>query len=133
MKKFNLIPLFPCKTSWDLNRKLNLLNNNPTNIKPSYTNKGLWIKHFSHSNPFCARATCAITNHALIEEYQLRFFPREKFNCLCRLYSIKPRCYILHEYRRFNKYWNPMRDTISTFVSFLEFNLNAFSFRESIT
>jgi len=64
MKKFNLIPLFPYKTSWDFNKKeesdsiirqwhmnfqasdlkgkqfLNLLNDDLTNIEPLYTQGG---------------------------------------------------------------------------------------------
>jgi len=63
-KKFNLIPLFPCKTSWDFNKKeesdsiirqwhmnfqasglkgkqfLNLLNDDLTDIEPLYTKGG---------------------------------------------------------------------------------------------
>ena len=112
---------------------LNLLNNDLTNIEPSYTKGGPWISHFGHSNSLCARATQAITNHAPIGEYRLRFFPREEFSCPCRSHPIESRRHILHECRRFSKYWNPMRDTISQFVSFLELNLNAFSFGESIT
>jgi len=77
-KKFNLIPLYPCKTSWDLNRKeecdkitkewhnnfkilnlkgknfLNLLNNDFSDIEPAYTKEGPWIKNFSFSNSLCA-------------------------------------------------------------------------------
>ena len=152
MKKLNLTPLFPYKTSWNFNKKKenddiikqwcmtfqvldlkgkHFLNDDLTNIK--YTKGGLWINHFGHSNSLCARTTQAITNHAPIGEYQLRFFPREEFSCPCGSYPIESRCHILHECRRFSKYWNPMRDTISQFVSFLEFNLNAFSFGESIT
>ena len=65
MKKFNLTPLFSCKTSWDFNKKeknddiikqwhmtfqasdlkgkqfLNLLNNNLLDIKPLYIKEGL--------------------------------------------------------------------------------------------
>ena len=148
-KKFNIIPLYPCKTLCGFSKKeecndiikewhtefkmlnlkernfLNLLNNNLSNIKSSYMKGGPWIKNFSFSNSLC---TWAITNHAPIEEYQLRFFPREEFSCLCRVYPIKTRCHILYDCRRFNKYWNPRRDTISHFVSFLEFNPNTFSF-----
>jgi len=50
-----------------------------------------WLKKISHSNSLYARATRAITNHASIEEYRLRFFPRENFSCLCRTYSIESR------------------------------------------
>ena len=66
------------------------------------------------------RATRAITNHAPIGEYHLHFFLKEDFSCLYGFYMIESRCHILHECRRFNNYWNPMSDTISQFVSFLE-------------
>ena len=48
---------------------LNLLNDDLTDIEPSYTKEGPWIKYFSHSNLLYIRAMRAITNHALIEEY----------------------------------------------------------------
>jgi len=110
----------------DLKRKnfLNLLNNDHTIIKPSHTKGGLWIKQFGFSNLLCIWATWAITNHALIGEYWLRFFPREEFSCPYRFYPIKSRCHILYNCRRLNKYWNPKRNTIGQFISFLEFNLN---------
>ena len=157
MKKFNLIFLLPCKTSWDFDKKnkcdniirnwhmtfqtsdfkdkqfLNLLDNKLYPIESLYTKGGLWLKHFSHLNSLCTRATRAITNHAPAGEYHLCFFPKEDFSCPCRSYPIKSRHHILHKCRRFNNYWNLIRDTISQFVSFLEFNLNAFSFGESIT
>ena len=112
---------------------LNFLDNELYSIKPSYTKGSLQLKHLSYSNSLCMRATRAITNHAPTGEYCLCFFPKEDFNCPCGSYLNKSRCHILHECRRFNNYWNPMKDTISQFVSFLEFNPNAFSFRESIT
>ena len=156
-KKFNLIPISPSKSSWDFNKKeecdniiknwqitfqasdfkenhfLDLLNNDLCNIKPTYIKGGPWIKQFGHSNLLCARATRAITNHAPIGEYHLRFFPRENFSCPCRYYPIKTRHHILHDCRRFNKYWNPLRHTLSHLVAFLEFNPGAFSFHEGIT
>ena len=152
MKKFNLIFLLSCKTSWDFDKKnkcdniirnwhmtfqtsdfkdkqfLNLLDNKLYPIESLYTKGGLWLKHFSHLNSLCTRATWAITNHTFIGEYCLRFFPRESFSCLCRTYPIKTRYYILYEYKRFNKYWNSLRDTLSQLVVFLEFNPDIFSF-----
>ena len=106
-------------------------NNNP--IEPSYAKGGSWLKHFSHSNLLCARATRAITNHTPIGEYRLRFFPREDFSCLCGNYPIETRRHILHECRRYNKYWNLRRDMISHFILFLEFNCSAFTFASAIT
>ena len=156
-KKFNLVPLYPSKSLWDFNKKeecnnifkewcmtsksldlkrrnfLHLLNNNLSEIKPSYTKGGPWLEHIGFSNLLCAWATQAITNHVPIGEYCLKFFSREEFKCLCRLYPIESKNHILYECRWFKKYWNLMRDTISQFISFLEFNLNAFSFRGNIT
>ena len=124
-KAFNPTPLFPNKTSWDFGKKsksdeilniwkmtfqaldlkekqfLDLLNDDNNIIKPSYTKKGSWLKVFSHSNSLCMHT---ITNYAPIGEYRLRFFLRKKFKCPCRLYPIKSRHYILHEYGRFNGY-----------------------------
>ena len=102
------------------------IDNNP--IKLLYTKGSSWLKFFGHSNSLCTRASRAITNHALISEYRIRFFPREDFSCPCGSYPIKSRYHILHEYRRFNNYWNPRRDSISHFVLFLEFNLSTFAF-----
>ena len=112
---------------------LNLTNGDDKTIKLTYIKGSSWLKYFSHSNSLCARALRAITNHAPISEYRLRFFPRKDFSCLCRLYPIKSRRHILHEYRRFNKYWNPRRDSIGHFVMFLELNPNTFAFTNSIS
>ena len=109
---------------------LHLLNNDLSEIKPSYIKGGSWIKHFGFSNLLYAYTTRAIINHAVIGEYCLRFFPREKFKCLCKFYPIK--YHILYKYRQFNKYWNLMREMMNHFISFLEFNPNAFFFRENI-
>ena len=79
-------------------------------------------------NSLCAYATRAITNHTPIGKYRLRFFPREEFKCPCGLYPIESRYYILHEYGRFNGYWNPRRDSLSHFVMFLELNPGIFAF-----
>ena len=80
-----------------------------------------------------ARATRTIVNHALIGKYRLRFFPREDFSCPYGEYPIEMRHYILHEYRRFNVYWNPRRDLIYHFILFLELNSRIFSFESAIT
>ena len=156
IKKFDLIPLYLRKLSWNFSKKekcndiikkwhitfklsdfkernfLHLLNNDLSETKPSYMKGGSWIKHFGFSNLLYAYTTRAITNHALIGEYCLRFFYREEFKCSCRFYSIKLKYHILYEYRWFNKYWNLMREMMNQFISFLEFNPNAFSFRENI-
>jgi len=91
------------------------------------------ILNFGHLISLYAKATRAITNHTPTEEYYLCFFSEEDLNCLYGFYPIKFRCHILYKYRRFNNYWNPIRDIISQFISFLEYNPNAFSFGEGIT
>ena len=151
-KSFSPVPLLPCKQSWDFSKKsecddiiktwkmtfqasdskgkhfLDLVDSDDNPIEPSYIRGGSWLKFFGHSNSLCARASRAITNHAPIGEYRLRFFPREDFSCLCGSYPIESRSHILHECKRFNNYWNPRRDSISHFVLFLELNLGAFAF-----
>jgi len=151
-KTFNPIPLFPSKISWDFSKKsesndilkvwkmmfqasnlkgnqfLDLLDDDNNTIELSYVKGGSWLKMFGHSNSLCAHATRAITNHAPIGEYILRFFPREEFKCPCGLYPIESRHHILHECGRFNGYWNPRRNSLSHFVMFLELNPGAFVF-----
>ena len=58
---------------------LDLLDGDDNIIEPSYIKGGSWLKYFSHSNSLCVQAIRDITNHALIGEYRLRFFPREEF------------------------------------------------------
>ena len=154
-KSFNLIPSFPCKISWDYCKKidsdniinqwkmmfqasdrkgrqfLDLVDNNLNIIKLAYTKKGPWLQVFGHSNSLCAHATRAITNHALMGEYHLRFVPNEDFKCPCGNYPIKSRRHILHECTRFNRYWNPRRDSLSHFIMFLIANPNTFTFIDS--
>ena len=107
---------------------LNLLDDNLNAIEPSYTKGSPWLQMFGHSNSLCAHATRAITNHAPIGEYRLRFFPSLDFSCLCNNYPIELRRYILHECKRFNGYWNSRRDTLKYFIMFLIANPNAFVF-----
>jgi len=107
---------------------LNLLSDDLLPIESSYSKGSPWLLQFSHSNLLCTQASRAITNHAPVGEYQLRFFPSEIFSCLCGLYPIESRQHILHECQRFNKYWNPRRDTLSHFSLFLQLNPSAFVF-----
>ena len=79
------------------NNFLDLLDNDFNIIELSYIKGGLWLQAFGHFNSLCARATRAITNHAPIGEYHLRFFSNENFNCSYNKYSIKTRRHILHE------------------------------------
>ena len=156
MKVFHPTLLFPSKTSWDYSKKveyndianiwkitfqvlegrrkqfLELYDNNSNDIKPSYIKDGLWLQVFGHLNTLCAHAMKAITNHASIGEYRLRFFPKEEFKCSCGVYPIKSRRHILHDCSRFNSYWNPRRDSLSHFVMFLKTNSNMFTFLNNI-
>jgi len=109
---------------------LDLLDSDDNIIKLSYIKEGAWLKFFSHSNSLYIRVSRAITNYASMGEYRLRFFPREEFKCSCGLYPIKLRQHILHEYKKFNRYWNSFADFISHFVMFLELNPSAFTFIE---
>ena len=154
-KSFVVTPSFPSKTSWEFCKKsdsdelinlwkmtfqasdgkgknfLELLDDDLNVIEPSYTKGGLWLQLVGHSNLLCARATRAITNHAPIGEYRLRFFPKEEFSCPCNEYPIESRRHILHDCKRFNGYWNPRRDTLKHFIMFLNANPNAFAFNDS--
>ena len=153
-KSFNPQPLFPSKISWDYCKKsdsdiinqwkmtfqasdgkdrnfLDLVDNNYEIIELSYIKGGPWLQAFGLSNSLCACATRAITNHAPIGEYRLRFFPNEEFKCPCGLYPIETRRHILHECTRHNGYWNPRRDSLSHFVMFLSAIPKAFAFNDS--
>ena len=89
------------------NQFLDLLDNDNNIIELSYVKGGLWLKTFGHLNSLYACATRAITNHAPISEYRLRFFSREEFKCLCSLYPIELRYHML---------WQPL-DTKSNSVT----------------
>ena len=97
-------------------------------VNPTYTKGSSWLKQISHSNSLYTRAIRVITNHVPIKEYNLRFFPRENFSYLYRIYPIELRCHILHKYRRYNNYWNLNRKSLIYFVLFLEYNPEVFSF-----
>ena len=151
-KSFVVTPFYPSKISWEFCKKsdsdeiiklwkmtfqasegkgknfLELLNNDLNVIEPSYAKGGLWLQLVSHSNLLCAWATRAITNHAPIGEYRLRFFPNIEFSCPCNEYPIESRRHILYDCKRFNGYWNSRRDTLKHFVMFLNANLSAFAF-----
>jgi len=147
------MPAYPCKISWDYCKKtdsdeiinlwkmtfqasdgkskhfLDLLDDDFNTIEPFYTKDGPWLQVF-HSNLLCACTMRAITNHAPIGEYRLRFFPNKDFMCPCNDYPIKSRRHILHKCRRFNRYWNPRRDSLNHFIMFLIANPNAFAFTD---
>ena len=155
-KSFVVIPSFPSKTSWEFCKKsdsddliklwkmmfqasdgkgknfLELLDDDLNVIEPSYTKGGPWLQLVGHSNSLCAQATRAITNHAPIGEYRLRFFPKEDFSCPCNEYPIESRRHILYDCKRFNRYWNPRRDTLKHFIMFLITNPSAFAFNDNL-
>jgi len=154
-KSFYPTPSYPCKTSWDFCKKtdsddiikqwkmtfqasdgkgnqfLDLLDDDLNPIELSYIKGSPWLQSFSHSNLLCAQATRAITNHAPIGEYCLRFLPNMDFLCPCNNYPIESRRHILYECKRFNGYWNPRRDSLSHFIMFLITNPDAFAFINS--
>ena len=154
-KSFNPTPSYPCKISWDYCKKtdsndiinqwkmmfqasdgkgkhfLDLLDDNFNTIKLAYTKGRPWLQVFGHFNLLCAHALRAITNHAPIGKYQLRFFPNKDFKYPYNIYPIKSRRHILHECRRFNGYWNPRRDLLSHFTMFLIANPSAFTFTDN--
>ena len=107
---------------------LDLVNSDNKILEPMYSKGGTWLQYIGHSNMLCARAARAITNYTPIGEYQLCFFLREEFSCLCGLYPIETRHHILHKCRRFNEYWNLRRDLIAHFIMFLELNPCTFAF-----
>ena len=114
------------------NQFLDLLDDNYCFIEPACVKEGLWLQLFGHSNSLYAHTSRAITNHAPIGEYKLRFFPREEFKCLCGVYPIESRRHILHDCTRFNGYWNLRRDSLSHFVMFLKANPNTFAFLDNL-
>ena len=154
-KAFSVTPSYPTKLSWDFCKKsdceeliklwkmtfqvsdgkgkhfLDLLDDNLNVIEPSYTRDGPWLQTFGHSNLLCTCTVRAITNHTPIGEYRLLFFPNMDFACPCDNYPIKSRRHILYECQRFNRYWNPRRDTLSHFMMFLTSNPNAFAFTDN--
>ena len=151
-KSFSISPSYPTKMSWDYCKKidcndslnlwkmtfqasdgkgrnfLELLDDNSNPIEPHYKKGGPWLQAFGRSNSLCARTVRAITNHAPIGEYRLRFFPGLDFSCPCADYPIETRRHILHECKRFTGYWNSRRDTLNHFVMFLMANPFAFAF-----
>ena len=127
-KSFNPILIFSCKISWDYYKKsdsddiikqwkitfqasdgkgnhfIDLLDDDFNIIEPSYSKGGPWLQTFGHSNSLCMHMTRAITNHAPIGEYRLRFFPDKDFSCSCNNYPIELKRHILHKCKRFNRY-----------------------------
>ena len=151
-KSFNPQPMFPSHISWDYCKKidsnniishwkmtfqasdgkgssfLNLVDDNYEDIEPSYIKGVPWLQAFGHLNSLCAWTTRAITNHAQIGEYCLRFFPNKDFSCPCGDFPIESKRHVLFDCKRHNRYWNPQRDLLCHFVLFLIANPKAFAF-----
>ena len=77
---------------------LELNNDNNEPICSIYSKGGAWLKHFGFSNSLCACITRLITNHAItnhapIGEYRLRFFPNEPLTCPCGNFPIETRAH----------------------------------------
>ena len=83
---------------------MDLLDDDLNPIEPSIIKGSSWLLYFGHSNTLCAWASRAITNHALIGEYLLKFFPKKEFGYPCGKYPIETRQYILYKYQMFNNY-----------------------------
>jgi len=83
---------------------LDLLDDNSNAIELSYIKEGPWLQAFGQSNPLYTCTMRAITNHAPIGEYRLRFFPKEEFKCLYSVYPIESKRHILYDCSRFNGY-----------------------------
>ena len=154
-KAFSVTPSYLTKLSWDFCKKsdcdelsklwkmtfqasdgkgnhfLDLLDDNLNVIELSYARGRPWLQAIGHLNLLCAHAVRAITNHAPIGEYRLQFFPNIDFTCPYNNYPIKLRRHILYDCQRFNRYWNPRRDTLKHFVMFLTSNPNAFTFNDN--
>ena len=111
---------------------LDLVGDNYEDIELSYIKGGPWLQAFGHSNSLCAHATRAIMNHAPIGEYCLRFFPNKDFKYSCGNYPIESKRHILHDCMRFNRYWNPRRDSLCHFIMFLIANPKAFVFIDNL-
>ena len=63
-----------------------------------YSKSSTWLKYFGLLNLMYACITRLVTNHAPIDKYRLKFFPKEPFVCLYRDYPIKMRRHILFGY-----------------------------------
>jgi len=61
------------------NNFLDLVNDNNLLIRPAYLKEEAWLKYLRHFNFLYVQATRAITNYISIDEYCLRFSPREPF------------------------------------------------------
>ena len=127
-KSFVVMPSYPSKISWEFCKKsdsdeliklwkmmfqasegkgknfLELLDSDLNVVELSYAKGGPWLQLVGHSNLLCSRATRAITNHAPIGEYRLRFFPNMEFSYPCNEYPIESRRHILYDCKRFNRY-----------------------------
>ena len=65
------------------------LDNKLFPIEPSYIKRDPWIKHFRYLNLLCVRATKAITNHTLVEEYYFQSSPERILVVYIKLIQLK--------------------------------------------
>ena len=84
------------------------LDNHDQTIAPTYSNRGVWLKHTGQSNLLMVRITYLITNHAPIDKYRQWFFPSELCICSCNKAPVEIRHYILYECKRHKQSWNPL-------------------------
>jgi len=93
----------------------------------------MWMKFCGISNSLCTHITRIITNYASIDKYRLRFFPKKSIVYICGKYLIETRRHILFKCSRYNKFWDPKRESLKDVLTFLEFNPRAFCFQEDTT
>ena len=116
-----------------IKRFFDLNDNDNQPIHFTYSKSGAQLKYFSLSNLLCAYITRLITNHTLIGEYMLKFFPNKSVVYPYSNSLIETRIHILHECVQYIKSWNPKRESFKDVLIFLEFNLRALCFQEGIT
>ena len=98
-------------------------------IRPTYSNRGTWLKHVNDDNALCAHFMCMVTNHALTGKYY-RWFnipDHETHECECSCpmqtqHHIFTQCSVLDTQDSDPRF-------IMELVGFLIDNPKAFSFR----
>ena len=76
---------------------LELNNDDNQPICLTYSKDSAWLKCFGLSNLMCVYMTRLIINHASIDKYRLRFFPKESFTCMWGYCPIETRRHILFD------------------------------------
>ena len=96
--------------------------------KPTYLSGGPWLPHVSGSNSLCARAVRAVTGHAPIGLYRVRFFPNESVGCSCGA-ALEGRYHIFVRCPNHKRELDRPPQTICELIDFLNANPGAFAFR----